>query len=492
MFDKSRIEMERSLEGNYIKVECMEKEKTDYTALKVIQNDPPEFLLKLKQRNVNNRQEFIYKMENMTSIKYMDFNMTKNEFVKLWLNILTPFMEGADWFLDYRYICVAPEFVFADRSTGKVSYIYIPSESFRNTDDDITAFLKELVYSVQVKDGSDFLVKLYQAFGRGNPAIGELYEMVIEEMKQSGTGNKNLQVRQEIPKSVNKPIEIKPEKAAYQLRNEISEKAHPQNTLSMLQGNKNEKIVKKEKEPSEQRGVLGIFGKKKEKAPVMKEEYLRTDGKEEGYEDAISALFDNSDKKKAKKEKKGGLFTFGGKKEKIDKTRENANVLKSNPINISTHATEANSSNELRQAASEQILTSTYSYKEMTPGSDVTEIEEFEEARETKCLILEDRRQRGVPERIELSFSKEQIFIGRRSNDSSQPDVVFGAEHKRMGRRHACLSREKDGYYIVDLGSANSTILNGERLIPNKAYRLNNNDIVGFIASDPIKYRVVL
>ena len=61
-----------------------------------------------------------------------------------------------------------------------------------------------------------------------------------------------------------------------------------------------------------------------------------------------------------------------------------------------------------------------------------------------------------------------------------------------MGRRHACLSREKDGYYIVDLGSANSTILNGERLIPNKAYRLNNNDIVGFIASDPIKYRVVL
>ena len=116
----------------------------------------------------------------------------------------------------------------------------------------------------------------------------------------------------------------------------------------------------------------------------------------------------------------------------------------------------------------------------------------MEDLKEGDCLILEDRGRMGVPEIISLDFTGKQIFIGRRSNDVNQPDVVFGAEHKRMGRRHACITKEEGSYYLVDLGSANATMLNGERLIPNKAYRLNNNDIVGFIATDPIKYRVAL
>ena len=55
MFDKNRINMEQSIGGNCIRVECLKEEKIDYTALKVIQNDPPEFLLKLRQRLLTRR-----------------------------------------------------------------------------------------------------------------------------------------------------------------------------------------------------------------------------------------------------------------------------------------------------------------------------------------------------------------------------------------------------------------------------------------------------
>lgn len=495
MFDKNRINMEQSIGGNCIRVECLKEEKIDYTALKVIQNDPPEFLLKLRQRTVDNRPEFIYDMGSVISIKYLDFNMTKAEFVKLWINLLAPFMSGADWFLDYHYICVDTKYIFADRSSGNVSYIYIPAEGFRNTDEEIISFLREFVYSAQVKDGSDFLVKLYQAFGRGNAVIKELYEMALEELEKPGSRQEQMQqtfvqpLVNEQPRQEVRQTEPVFEKTAAPV---VPEKAKIQKPLEIVLGHKNEKPAKEEN--VKQGGVLGIFGKKKDKESIPEEPVqVETSHNQDGYEDAINALFDNSSKKKPqkenkskekdKKEKKGGLFSFGSKKDKEEKPQESmSGIFNTAPI---VHNVEP-------IAQREEVPVSSYNYNNINVSSDVTEIEGLEDLKEGDCLILEDRGRMGVPERISLDFTGKQIFIGRRSNDANQPDVVFGAEHKRMGRRHACITKEEGSYYLVDLGSANATMLNGERLIPNKAYKLNNNDIVGFIATDPIKYRVVV
>ena len=500
MFDKNRINMEQSIGGNCIRVECLKEEKIDYTALKVIQNDPPEFLLRLRQRTVDNRPEFIYDMGSVISIKYLDFNMTKAEFVRLWINLLTPFMSGADWFLDYHYICVDTEYIFADRSSGNVSYIYIPAEGFRNTDEEILSFLREFVYAVQVKDGSDFLVKLYQAFGRGNTVIKELYEMALEEQGKPENSKEYIQntpsaqpIVNEQPRQAVRPTEPTFERPAAPV---VQEKAKLQKPLEIVLGHKNEKPVKEEN--VKQGGVLGIFGKKKDKEAIPEEPVqAEISPNEDGYEDAINALFDNHSKKKPqkenkskekdKKEKKGGLFSFGSKKEKKEKPQESQAGI----FNTTPRPAEPIVQNVEPPVQREAIPVSSYNYN-INISSDVTEIEGLEDIKEGDCLVLEDRGRMGVPERISLDFPGKQIFIGRRSNDANQPDVVFGAEHKRMGRRHACITKEEGSYYLVDLGSANATMLNGERLIPNKAYRLNNNDIVGFIATDPIKYRVVL
>lgn len=497
MLDKNRVYMEQSIGGNCIRIECLKEEKIDYTALKVIQNDPPEFLLNLRQRTVDNRPEFIYDMGSVISIKYLDYNMTKNEFIRLWINLLTPFMLGADWFLDYHYICVDTEYIFADRSSGNVSYIYIPAEGFRNTDEEILVFLREFVYSAQVKDGSDFLVKLYQAFGRGHAVIRELYEMAVEELEKSG--NYQIQAQQsqpvrrvgyEQPRTVEKVSEPVVERP---IPPEIQDKANGPNPLEVVIGHKNEKPVE---ENVKQGGVLGIFGKKKDKEPTPQEpvQIQKSSGESE-YDDAINALFDNNskhkpkkenkDKVKEKKEKRGGFFGFAGKKEKEDNVSKHPSGVNSTPVKPHT------TTMPMEYAVKGETLPIS-SYNNMEMESDVTEIRIDEGFNEGEYLILEDRGRIGAPERISLEFPGKQIFIGRRSNDVNQPDVAFGSENKRMGRRHACVTRENGGYFLVDLGSANSTMLNGERLIPNKAYKLNNNDLVGFIATDPIKYRVVL
>jgi pSer/pThr/pTyr-binding forkhead associated (FHA) protein len=43
----------------------------------------------------------------------------------------------------------------------------------------------------------------------------------------------------------------------------------------------------------------------------------------------------------------------------------------------------------------------------------------------------------------------------------------------------------------VDLGSANGTLLNGRVLVPNQPYPLQLQDVIGFVAADPIEYRMV-
>jgi hypothetical protein len=472
MFDKNKINMAQSLEGNYITVESMNEKGIDYTALRVIQNDLPEFLLKVRSRVINGKSEFIYTMGDGVAIKYSVHNMTKKEFIKLWMNLLTPFIEGSDWFLDYHYICIDPQYVFVDKDF-KVSYIYIPDEDFRNTDEAIMSFLKDWVFTVQVKDGNDFLVKLYQSFNKENQVLSKLYEMAEEELKISGN-----YTRQHYKPSFISDDIVKPEFLSANVREEIS--------LGQNIG-KMSKPLPESKIDTGNSGFLGMLNNK-EKENTKSDSSKKEKNINDNYDD-IDALFGDTGKKKAKKEKekKGGLFGFGLKKEKQEKQKASNVSSFSVPQQIRPYDTPVRNPVIYSEPQSVPFYNDNINQK-----SDITEIEGIEDKGIKECLILEDRSVRGVPERIMFDFNESRIFIGRSSNDVHQPDIAFGAEHKKMGRRHACISRENGDYYLIDLGSTNSTMINGTRLIPNKPYKLNNNDIVGFIATNPIKYRVSL
>lgn len=52
----------------------------------------------------------------------------------------------------------------------------------------------------------------------------------------------------------------------------------------------------------------------------------------------------------------------------------------------------------------------------------------------------------------------------------------YGAVEQGVSRRHLEITRRHDTIFVADLGSANSTYLNGQRLIPHEARILRDND----------------
>ena len=93
---------------------------------------------------------------------------------------------------------------------------------------------------------------------------------------------------------------------------------------------------------------------------------------------------------------------------------------------------------------------------------------------------------------IKLNFAGPFITIGRISSDETKPDVAFGREFNKIGRKHARIQKTDRGYAIVDLGSLNHTLLNGQVLIPNEPYMLSDGDELMFTTSSPVKYKVYL
>lgn len=73
-----------------------------------------------------------------------------------------------------------------------------------------------------------------------------------------------------------------------------------------------------------------------------------------------------------------------------------------------------------------------------------------------------------------------ELVIGRHDADSGTfPDLdlsLYDAMEKGVSRRHAAIRRQGNFFYLVDLGSANSTFLNGQRLAPHQPGVLRDGD----------------
>jgi hypothetical protein len=75
----------------------------------------------------------------------------------------------------------------------------------------------------------------------------------------------------------------------------------------------------------------------------------------------------------------------------------------------------------------------------------------------------------------------DDVVIGRTDpNTGERPKVdltPYGASDKGVSRKHARINRrENNALHLTDLDSANSTYLNGQRLIPNQPRILRNGD----------------
>jgi hypothetical protein len=75
----------------------------------------------------------------------------------------------------------------------------------------------------------------------------------------------------------------------------------------------------------------------------------------------------------------------------------------------------------------------------------------------------------------------ERVVVGRSHDDPfpDQPDVdltPYRGDELGVSRRHLAFVRGHNTISVIDLGSANSTFLNGQRLLPHEPRILRDND----------------
>ena len=108
-----------------------------------------------------------------------------------------------------------------------------------------------------------------------------------------------------------------------------------------------------------------------------------------------------------------------------------------------------------------------------------------------KKMVLVKAPFPGAPGEVSLEFNKDHITIGRIAKDQPPCDVRFSPDFRRIGRNHAWIEKGSSGeLYLIDKGSANHTLLNGEQLVPERKYLITNGAEITFSVADSVVYRV--
>lgn len=472
--NSEKFSVQSTLEANYLNVRLEEPVELDEIAMKVLKEDCPDFLIPYRLTTVNDNITLKYKLINTIALEYANLTLSKKDFVQLYMNMLIPFVKGRDWFLDYHNICIDPRYVYLEKHTGKVYFIYIPERFSQNTNEEILEFFKKVFTNSTITDDKDFQVRLFRYFTNGSITLMGLYQIFQEEMgKKPAAGSSivmeekktDMQPKPKPPVIINDPVE----KETQEPQAETKGGGSGNSFLDGFLGGKKGKDQNKDKKGKESKS--GLFGDD--------DDFLSSLDIESDFD----FLGDSSGKKKKEKpkqeketqEKKWPIF---GKK------KENEHVAVKVEKKEETTKKPAFGKNDNNAWMNDMFMND--------DQSEETEISTGENNYGSACLELIDSPIPGAIRRINLEFAGSYVTIGRTSNDQIKPDIAFPSDFKRIGRQHARIERRGSDFFVIDLGSANHTFLNGRVLAPNQPYHLEDGMELTFTDSKPVSYRVRL
>ena len=506
--DYSNFSIESTFEANYLSISMPVDSKLDEIAVNVINDDCPSFLIPFKLISVNDQNILRYKLLNSIALEYMNMRMTKKDFVHLFMELLNPMVNGKDYFLDYHCLCFDSRYVYLDSKSGKALFIYIPEGSYRSGDKEISEFLTDVFKRADITDDADFQVRLYKLFSNENLTISTLYQFFGDEEKKMGF-SQSASLGQ-----AGRPYSVQQQTATgYQppIQNQTTVQNQPQVTVATSP-------IVQNKPPFQNPAQAPVQQVNVSSAPVSKTVPNQVaQAASEDKTDAMMALFDGGKKKDNKKnkdksstqkksqnsqpasEKKSGGFpfnlSFGGKKQSNTSAPASVPVTAQvqNPVPLmQTQAQPVAAQYQQVQPQMAQVSYGIVGYQAVDAGhtEDATEIFEEDVVAGSSYMELIDSMIPGAPPMISLAFDKPFIELGRISSDQNRPDVAFGKDFTRIGRRHARIEKNSNGYSVIDLGSQNHTLLNQMRLVPNTAYPLKDGDILCLTESKPVRYKV--
>lgn len=443
------LEYEADINGTYLKMQLENEAELDKISYLVLQQDCPEFVVPVKKSVSNGSVVLRYQINsNWTALKYsMESSVTKEQFIILLQSLIQPLLKGREWFLKINNYVFNPENVYVEKGSENLHFIYIPVAESVNSIDDIFKFIKQFTRSMEITDDSRFQIAWMRLCEDENLNLKSIDEfLTAERNKLAPVSEQKAKEKVTAPKT--EPVQAKPV--------EVAPVAEP------VAKPKVEEVKPTKTEPVQNDAFAALFGDDK---PEKKK------------------LFQKEPKKKAPKEKvvkeKKGLFAKKKEEAPVAPVQEQ----KVQPVTlvapVEVAPVQSPITNETERIRPDILSNDTFVFDESFAVA-------------SKYLQLVSSPIEGAPERISLDFDKPFLTIGRVSKDAPIPDVAFTSAFKGIGRKHAIIEQEGGNFYLIDQGSSNRTLLNGEQLIPNKKYLLQHDDVISFTVMMPVKYRVCL
>lgn len=421
---------------NYASVVVEDRKKLDLVALKVIRYDCPPFLLPIHLVSIDNEIQLRYEILGGIRLEYMTLQMGKNELNKLLNQLLLPYVDCADWFLDFHNIYLDRNYIMIDQNDFKVKYVYMPYGYRIQTEEVVLKFFRDLVANVHLQDDEAYIATLLRCLIGNDASITAFADLVRENLKKEES------VPAQIPKQT--PI-MTPVSSPAQ------EKKEPKPAEAATEKNFGEdKLVS-----SIGSGLFGENSKASEKKALKKEKQPNFFGRLLGSD------------KKSKKES----FNLS----ELD-NNDNAGAGK-----IPEVVDDLGSLAKLIEPQQNFVL-----------DIDKTEISEEEEALSGVLRLRLERAQvDNIPNMIDLDLNKGYAVIGRYDKTGKlSADFNFDMSLTYIGRRHARFELSGEDMYIIDLESKNHTYLNNEELLPNRRYLLHKGDRITITQKYGIVYQV--
>lgn len=396
-----------------------EGQDIDQIGMRMLRSDPPPFLAPVSFSEVNGQGILKYRTGSGISLSYWKETMSLDDLCIFWENLTAPLRDCRDWLLDYRCFCMDEAYVFLDKQTKEVRYLYLPIKNRVSSEDSIKQFLLRVLSSREVTDGLEQKLKLYDALIR-------MDGLNLAELQSMTRAWQTVKPQQTVPQE-----EIIPTREPAAREPVVRE---PRQTVK----------PKPEVRPPEPR-----VAKAPDAAPSIEDKLKdMMDGKRAGKE------------KKPKEEKpvKKGWSLFGSKKEQTPPIKQtevffhNAAPI---PEPVAAGASPAN-----QQAESVTM------YIPADSG-------------ETPYLQLQSGVP-GLPARIDLDFTKGSFTIGRYDVKKGvrQCDFEFPPDIGLVSRQHVLIESKDGGFVVVDTGSANGTYLNSQPLTSSIPYPMQDGDML--------------
>jgi len=429
------IHEKNSLQGMTFVVRFPEKE-LDEKAYFTIENDMPDFLIPFRCHSVDGQIECTYHLGNLMPLRYHFGSHTPTEYVAFWNKILRPLLDCDDWFMDPFSFLMDSRYLYTDKEGKTVYYLYIPSKQ-TGTYEDLRSLAVELAKENHTQDAkmeNQVLLSIMQDF-RPKEFLTMLQRFVQSNAPAPAPEPPKVRIFETppVPTPV-PPVSPPPSTSGTPAERPVASGNGPDIVID-LNGNKkgNKKENKKEKNKEKD---SGLFGKKKEKSVGPQKE------------------------PKPAKAKNGGLFGNNKQKEILMGAGAEPMHLDSRPAPVSASAP----------------AMPLYMSNEETEGATV-----LDGGLTGARLRLISSAQ--LPPMIEVPLEEGRVFtVGRFDVNVGhrQCDFEFEKHTKAVSRRHAAIERDTSGYVIYDLSSTAGTFVDGERLTPNVAKRLENGSRVSF------------